>query len=40
MSDIFVVATINMIVWLGLFGYMLSLNMKLNKLEKKFDEKE
>ncbi|HED09206.1 MAG TPA: CcmD family protein [Caldithrix abyssi] len=40
MSDVFVVAAINMIVWLGIFGYMVSLNIKLNKLEKEIEEKE
>ncbi len=40
MSDVFVVAAINMIVWLGIFGYMVSLNIKLNRLEKEIEEKE
>ncbi len=40
MSDVFVVAAINLIVWLGIFSYMFSLNVKLNRLEKEFKEKE
>ena len=35
MSDIYVVVIINLIVWLGIFSYLISLNMQLKKLEKK-----
>jgi len=39
MTDLYVVLTINLIVWIGIFGYLLSLNSKLSKLKSKIEEK-
>lgn len=39
MGDLYVVLTINLIVWIGIFGYLLSLNSKLSKLKSKIEEK-
>lgn len=39
MSDVYVVLTINLIVWTGIFGYLVSLNIKVTKLKSKIDEK-
>ena len=39
MADLYVVLTINLIVWVGIFGYLLSLNSKLSKLKSKIEEK-
>ena len=39
MGDIYVVLAINLIVWVGIFGYLLSLTSKLSKLKSKIDEK-
>ena len=39
MDDIYVVLTINLIIWIGIFGYLFSLNNKVNKLKNKIDEK-
>jgi len=39
MADIYVVLTINLIVWFGIFGYLLSLNNKISKLKSKIEEK-
>ena len=38
MSDIYVVLGINLIVWTGIFGYLLSLHSKISKLKSKIDE--
>jgi len=39
MTDLYVVLIINLIVWIGIFGYLLSLNSKLSKLKSKIEEK-
>ena len=39
MADLYVVLSINLIVWIGIFGYLLSLNSKLSKLKAKIEEK-
>jgi len=39
MEDIYVVLIINLIIWIGIFGYLFSLNSKVNKLKNKIDEK-
>lgn len=35
MSDIYVVVLINMVVWLGIFSYLVSLNKHVKHLEQK-----
>ncbi|KAA3615703.1 MAG: CcmD family protein [Calditrichaeota bacterium] len=39
MSDIYVVLGIILIVWVGIFGYLLSLQSKISQLKKRLDEK-
>ena len=39
MEDLYVVLSINLIVWFGIFGYLVSLNSKMNKLKSKIEEK-
>ncbi|MEW6244782.1 MAG: CcmD family protein [Bacillota bacterium] len=35
MSDLYVVAVVTLISWLGIFGYLLSLDRKIRELEKR-----
>jgi len=37
MSDIYVVLIINLIIWLGIFGYLFSLNTQINLLKQKLE---
>jgi len=39
MSDIYVVLGIILIVWVGIFGYLLSLQGKISQLKKQMDER-
>ena len=39
MSDIYVVLGIILIVWGGIFGYLISLHGKISQLKKQMDEK-
>ena len=39
MADIYVVLGINLMVWVGIFGYLLSLHSKVSKLKAKIEEK-
>ena len=38
MSDIYIVMFINMLVWVGIFGYMVHLHSKIKKLKDKILE--
>jgi CcmD family protein len=35
MSDLFALALVNGIIWAGLFGYFIHLDMRIRKLEKR-----
>ncbi len=37
MPDIYVVVLINLIVWLGIFSYLFSLNTQVNRLKQKLE---
>ncbi len=37
MPDIYIVVLINLIVWLGIFSYLFSLNTQINHLKRKLD---
>ncbi len=39
MSDIYIVMGIILIVWTGVFGYLLSLQSKISQLKKRLDER-
>jgi len=39
MEDIYVVLGINLMVWFGIFAYLISLHSKISKLKSKIDEK-
>jgi len=39
MSDIYFVLIINLIVWTGIFVYLVSLHSKINKIKSRLEEK-
>lgn len=39
MPDVYIVLGINLIVWAGIFGYLVSLHTKISKLKSKIDER-
>jgi CcmD family protein len=40
MDDIYIVMGINLIVWIGIFGYQFSLHKKINLLQSKIDKED
>lgn len=38
MSELYVVLTVVLISWGGIFAYLLSLDLRMKKLEKKYEE--
>jgi len=38
MSDLYIVLTVSLVSWVGIFIYMLRLDLHLKKLEKKHEE--
>ncbi len=38
MSDLYVVMTVALISWVGIFFYLLRMDLRLRKLEKRYEE--